>query len=210
MNRVGRVMRGGLLVTFWGAVACAHSGTVAGHAPASTASGPAAPSAPPPSSGAPASKAAVRRPQPLVPSGAAATVYASTEPPDGAKAPADPLRDAIRAAVREGARKAGIPTPEVEGRLDLAMNDLARALGPEDMPAPEAVDFLLAHYGLPDPSPEWLIQRAPLGSDGEVAEQTAPQVLETLKAMQAARLGIGVDRSSGELRVVIGVQAREV
>jgi uncharacterized protein YkwD len=203
-------MRGGLLVTLLGAAACAQPGAAAGRAPASAATGPPAPSAPLSSSAAPAAKAPVRRPQPLVPSGAAATVYASTEPPDGAKAPADPLRDAIRAAVREGARKAGIATPEVEGRLDLAMNDLARALGPEDMPAPEAVDFLLAHYGLPDPSPDWLIQRAPLGSDGEVAEQTAPQVLETLKAMQAARLGIGVDRSSGELRVVIGVQAREV
>jgi uncharacterized protein YkwD len=210
MNRVGRAMRGGLLATLLGAAACAHSGAAAGHAPASTATGPAAPPAPPPSSGAPAAKAAVPRPQPLVPSGAAATVYASTEPPDGAKAPADPLRDAIRAAVREGARKAGIRTPEVDGRLDLAMNDLARALGPDDLPASEAVDFLLAHYGLPDPPPEWLIQRATLGSDGEFAEQIAPQVLETLKAKQGARLGIGVDRSSGELSVVIGVQAREV
>ena len=71
--------------------------------------------------------------------------------------------------MRESARSAGVPTPEVDARLDLAMNDFARALGPDDMPAPEAVDFLLAHYGLPDPPPHWLIERATLGSDGEVA-----------------------------------------
>ena len=206
MKRVGRVMRGGLLATLLGAAACAESGAAAGRAPAPAAP----PGTPAVAAGASAAKVAPRRPQPLVPSGPSATVYASAVPLDGARAPADPLRDAIRAAVRESARKAGVPTPEVDGRLDMAMNDFARVLGPDDMPAPEAVDFLLAHYGLPDPPPHWLIERATLGSDGEVAERTAPPVLEALKATQAARLGVGIDRASGELRVVIAVQERDV
>src|SRR6185295_8639545 len=108
---------------------------------------------------APPAKVPPRRPEPLVPSGPAATVYASTAPSGGVQAPPDPLRDAIRAAVRESARRAGVRTPELDARLDLAMNDFARVLGPDDMPAPEAVDFLLAHYGLPDPPPHWLIER---------------------------------------------------
>ena len=172
MNRVGRVMRGGLLATLLGAAACAHVGRRRRSRASLGAAGPAAPS----DAAAVVGRRLRRRRRPGVrsrwfPRAPAATVYASTAPSDGAKAPADPLRDAIRAAVRESARKAGMPTPEVDGRLDLAMNDLARALGPDDMPAPEAVDFLLAHYGLPDPPPHWLIQRATLGSDGEVAEQ---------------------------------------
>ena len=176
MKRVGRVMRGGLLAALLAAAACAQSGAAAGGVPASVAAA-APPGTPAGATGVPAVNAAPRRPQPLVPSGSSATVYASAAPPDGAKAPADPLRDAIRAAVRESARKAGVPTPEVDARLDMAMNDFARVLGPDDMPAPEAVDFLLAHYGLPDPPPHWLIERATLGSDGEVAERTAPPVL---------------------------------
>lgn len=196
------MMRGVGFAMLLGLAACAQSGGAAGHPP---------PSAAPASAAvAPIAKAAPRRPEPLVPSGPAATVYASTPPSDGIMAPSDPLRDAIRAAVRESARRAGVRTPEVDARLDLAMNDFARALGPDDMPAPEAVDFLLAHYGLPDPPPHWLIERATLGSDGEVAERTAPPVMEALKATQAARLGIGIDRGSGELRVVIAVQERDV
>ncbi len=195
-------MRGAGFATLLGLVACAQSGGAAEHPPLSV--------APAGTPAAPVAKAAPRRPEPLVPSGPAATVYASTAPSDGVKAPPDPLRDAIRAAVRESARRAGVRTPEVDARLDLAMNDFARALGPDDMPAPEAVDFLLAHYGLPDPPPHWLIERATLGSDAEVAERTAPPVMEALKGTQAARLGVGIDRGSGELRVVIAVQERDV
>jgi uncharacterized protein YkwD len=200
------MMRGVGFATLLGLAACAQSGGAGEHPPPSVAPA----SVPQGAAGAPVAKAPPRRPEPLVPSGPAATVYASTAPADGVKAPPDPLRDAIRAAVRESARRAGVPTPELDGRLDLAMNDFARVLGPDDMPAPEAVDFLLAHYGLPDPPPHWLIERATLGSDGEVAERTAPPVLEALKATQAARLGVGIDRGAGELRVVIAVQERDV
>lgn len=200
------MMRGVGFATLLGLAGCAQSGSAAGHPPPSFV--PASVSAP--TAGAPVAKAPPRGPEPLVPSGPAATVYASTAPSDGVKAPPDPLRDAIRAAVRESARRAGVRTPELDARLDLAMNDFARVLGPDDMPAPEAVDFLLAHYGLPDPPPHWLIERATLGSDGEVAERTAPPVIEALKATQAARLGVGIDRGAGELRVVIAVQERDV
>jgi len=201
-------MRGALLAMLLAAAACAQPRAGAGRVPAPPAARLVA--TPGTAPGAAAVKAAPRRPEPLVPAGPSAMVYASVAPSNGAKAPADPLRDAIRAAVRESARKAGVPTPEVDARLDMAMNDFARVLGPDDMPAPEAVDFLLAHYGLPDPPPHWLIERATLGYDSEVAERTAPPVLDALKATQAARLGVGIDRASGELRVVIAVQERNV
>src|SRR5450631_982666 len=113
MKRAGRVMRGAVVTTLLGLAACAQSGAAAGRAPASAA--PAAggsPGTPPPATGAPSAKSTPPRPGPLVPSGTGATVYASTAPADTVKAPPDPLRDAIRAAVRESARRAGVPTPE--------------------------------------------------------------------------------------------------
>ncbi len=100
--------------------------------------------------------------------------------------------------------------PKVDGRLDFAMNDLARALGPDDLPASEAVDFLFAHYGLPDPPSQWIIDRASSGSDSELANRLALEVAETLKTTPSARLGIGIDRGRGELCVVIAVQATNV
>jgi uncharacterized protein YkwD len=124
--------------------------------------------------------------------------------------PRDPLREAIAAAVRDLARRAHMPPPEADARLDLAMNDFARTLGPDDLPAPDAVDFLLPYYGLVDPPPHWLIERASPGSDGEMAERTAPPVLEALKATPAARLGVGIDRGGGEVRVVVAVQEKDL
>lgn len=199
------MMRGVGFATLLGLAACAQSGGAAGGPPPPVAPGSVSASAP----AAPAATAPPGRPEPLVPSGLAATVYASTAPSDGVRAPPDPLREAIRAAVRESARRAGVPTPKVDARLDLAMNDLARSLGPTDNPASEAVDFLLAHYGLPDPSPQFLIERTTL-ADEEVAERTAQSVLEALKTTPASRLGVGIDRGAGELRLVIGVQRRDV
>ena len=122
----------------------------------------------------------------------------------------DPLRDAIAAAVKDLARRAHLTPPEVDARLDLAMNDFARSLGPDDLPAPDAVDFLLPYYGLVDPPPHWLIERASPGSDGEMAERTAPAVLEALKATPAARMGVGIDRGGGEVRVVVAVQEKDL
>jgi len=78
------------------------------------------------------------------------------------------------------------------------------------VPAPDAVAFLLAHYGLVDPPPHWLIERTTPGSDQDLAERTAPAVVEALKTTPAARIGVGIDRTDSEVRVVVGVQEIDV
>jgi uncharacterized protein YkwD len=147
----------------------------------------------------------------LVPTGRAASHYRSSEAAaDRAELRADPLREAIVAAVRSLARHDGVAAPKPDARLDAAMNDFARTLGPDDLPAPESVDFVLAHYGLIDPPPHWLLERATPGSDGEMAERTAPPVVEALKSTTAARIGVGVARAATEVRVVVAVQEIDV
>src|SRR4249920_67812 len=108
--------RAGALTCALALATCAPSGLAAG--PASASSVPSPSSSPSPSSGAPA-----RRPVHLSPSGSAAAFYrsAASAADERALAP-DPLRDAIRAAVRELARGAGATPPEADARLDLAMN----------------------------------------------------------------------------------------
>jgi uncharacterized protein YkwD len=122
----------------------------------------------------------------------------------------DPLREAIVATVRAQARRDGLTQPRPDARLDRAMNDFARVLGPDDLPAPEAVAFVLAHYGLPDPPPHWLMERMTPGANQDAAERTAPAVLEALKSTPVARIGVGIDRTATEVRVVVAVQGIDV
>jgi uncharacterized protein YkwD len=147
----------------------------------------------------------------LVPSAPGATHYRSRATnADGRDLAADPLRAAILAAVRAQVRRDGLTLPRADARLDRAMNDFARVLGPDDLPAPEAVAFLLAHYGLPDPPPHWLMERMTPGADQLIAERTAPAVLEALKSTPVARIGVGIDRAAAEVRVVVAVQGIDV
>jgi uncharacterized protein YkwD len=91
------------------------------------------------------------------------------------------------------------------------MDDLSAALGPDDVPAPETVGFLLAHYGIVDVQPHWLMERTtPASSDQDIADRTAPAVLEALKSTPVARIGVGIDRTATEVRVVIAVQEIDV
>jgi uncharacterized protein YkwD len=146
-----------------------------------------------------------------VPSARGASHYRSeAAAADRSSLPADPLREAILAAVRAQARRDGRESPRSDARLDRAMNDFARVLGPDDLPAPEAVAFLLAHYGLPDPPPHWLMERMTPGANQDVAERTAPALLEALKSTPVARIGVGIDRTATEVRVVVAVQGVDV
>ncbi len=182
-----------------------------GAAVAVSAAAPAPDAAPAPAAVAPNAAPADQAPARFVPSGRRASHYRSrATPADDAGLRAEPLRRAIFTAVRDHARREGVPVPEPDARLDRAMDDFARALGPEDLPAPEAVSFLLAHYGLPDPPPHWLMERTTPGSDQDLAERTAPAVIEALKTTPVARIGVGVDRADDEVRVVVAVQEIDV
>jgi uncharacterized protein YkwD len=147
----------------------------------------------------------------LRPARPAAAKYTSKETPAERKAVArDRLRAAIVAETKKLAKKLKVKPPTPDARLDLAMNDLSRALREDEIPALEVVDFLLTHYGISEPSPHLLLSRGTAGADGEIRAQLAKEIPEILKAGPIARMGVGVARSGGLMSVVVGMQEAHV
>jgi len=142
---------------------------------------------------------------PMVPGSAAAGAYAVAASTRGGP-PRDPLRDAIVDDARVAARRAGGPPPIADTRLDWAMTDLARHLGADELPGLEAVSFLLSHYGLVEPSPHFFFARASAGTDAEIRARARDEFAAALHAGAVGRIGVGIDRSGPEVRVVAGFQ----
>ncbi len=190
------------------------SGVASGSTPAlpAAAVSPAAsvpPTAPGRTPAAPAPSAAAE--PSLVPSAPAARAYASSA--DSQKVsppPADALRTAIVDDARAAARRAGRPPPVADPRLDWAMTDLARNVRGDELPSGEAVDFLLSHYGIVDPSPHVLRAGGTTGVDDQIREQARQAMADLLRAGPIGRLGVGIDRGGGMIRVAVGFQETHV
>jgi uncharacterized protein YkwD len=122
----------------------------------------------------------------------------------------DRLREAIIKDARAIAKRLRKPAPHRDARLDLAMNDLARDLREDEIPALEVVDFLLTHYGIAEPSPHLILSHATAGADREIREQAAKQIAEILKTSSVARVGVGIARAGELMSVVVGMQETHV
>jgi len=146
---------------------------------------------------------------PMVPGAAAVGAYRAAASTRGGP-PRDPLRDAIVEDARAAARQAGRPAPIADTRLDWAMTDLARHLGADELPGLEAVAFLLSHYGLVEPSPHFFFARASVGTDAEIRARARDEFAAALHAGAVGRIGVGIDRSGPEVRVVAGFQETPV
>ena len=141
----------------------------------------------------------------MVPGAAAVAAYAAVASTRGGP-PGDPLREAIVEDARAAARRAGRPAPLADTRLDWAMTDLARHLRGDQLPALEAVAFLLSHYGLVEPSPHFFFARASAGTDAEIRARAREEFAVALRAGAVGRIGVGIDRSGPEVYVVAGFQ----
>jgi uncharacterized protein YkwD len=147
----------------------------------------------------------------FVPGGPAATRYAATAAAAAVVPPsADPLRSAILAEARATARRLGRPAPEPDVRLDAAMTDLARAIHGDELPAADAVDFLLAHYGLIEPSPHISQGRTSGFGDAEIVSHARSELEALLREGSMRRIGVGVDRAGDSVYTVIATQERHV
>ncbi len=80
-----------------------------------------------------------------------------------------------------------------------AMTDLAHHLGADELPAQEVVDFLLSHYGMVETSPHFCFARGSGGPDDEIRARAAEEFALALHAGAVGRIGMGIDRSGGEL-----------
>ena len=139
-----------------------------------------------------------------VPSGPAAEVYAT----EGiASVLADPFALRLAAEV-DASRKQHGQVPVVrDGRLDRVAADIALTTDAVQASRPEAVAFLLAHYGLVEPDPNLFLLR---GDDG--AEESAVRNLRGQLAKSAAsdwrQEGIGVRRAQGRWSAVLVFQEK--
>jgi uncharacterized protein YkwD len=141
----------------------------------------------------------------LVPSGPPAERYTS-----GAAGfrlpPPDMLRDQIVGEVRSVARQMGTPPPVDDSRLDWAVTDLARNLHGDELPSREAVDFLMAHYGLVEPSPHLFMTRGNAAAADQMVQHAHEQAAALLGAGPVGRMGVGVARHGDEVSVVAAFQ----
>ncbi|HXJ20219.1 MAG TPA: CAP domain-containing protein [Polyangia bacterium] len=149
--------------------------------------------------------AAQRHGRGLVPSGPAAQSYAPTSE-NVREPPGDLLRDRIIAEVRAVARHAGAPPLLEDPRLDWAVTDLARSLHGDDLPSREAVDFLMAHYGLIEPAPHLFMTRGNAASSEQMVQHAHEQAAVLLAAGPVGRVGIGVARHGDEVSLVAAFQ----
>jgi len=147
--------------------------------------------------------------QGLVPSGPAVARYAPG--PEGVPpAPPDLLRDRIVGEVRSVARRLRVAPPAEDARLDWAVTDLARTLRGDDLPSREAVDFLIAHYGLIEPSPHLFMTRGNDAASEQIVQHAHEQAEALLGAGPVGRMGVGVVREGDQVSVVAGFQETPV
>jgi uncharacterized protein YkwD len=124
--------------------------------------------------------------------------------------PGDPVRRALIEEVRAAARKNGVAVPAPDVRLDWAMTDLAQRVRGDELPALDVLEFLLAHYGLIEPSPHILLSSASQGSAVEFSANARAEIAEMIHAADIGRVGVGVDRSGDMTYIAIGLQERRV
>jgi uncharacterized protein YkwD len=150
--------------------------------------------APGPVTFAPSSAAAVRYNERIVP------------PPPSA------LGDAIVAAVRDAAVRAGAPVPVADARLFRACAELAEVVPEEGVMAYSLVEFALQRNGIIEPSPHLLVVWGDIDSPKVIVEQIQPRLAEILADGATTRVGIGAAKRTpdGVGAVVFALQGSGV
>ena len=147
----------------------------------------------------------------FAPAAAAAKTYAPTLAADGrSPPPRDDLGRSLLADVRAAARKQRRKPPESDARLDWVMTDLARHVRGDALPALDVVEFLLAHYGLVEPSPHILLSSVPMRGAAQLSARARGEIAEMLREGAIDRVGIGVDRTEDTLYIALALQERRV
>jgi uncharacterized protein YkwD len=83
-------------------------------------------------------------------------------------------------------------TPHPDARLDRLAVDVTFALEQQPNPDSELVERLLAHYGIPNPSPAFLLFRGQVDSDPASMEPLREQITRTIGQGMFRRYGFGL------------------
>src|SRR4029079_15870699 len=124
--------------------------------------------------------------------------------------PRDNLSRTLLAEVRAAARKQRRKQPQSDARLDWVMTDLARHVRGDELPALDVVEFLLAHYGLVEPSPHILLSSVPTRGAAELSARARGEIAEMMREADIDRVGVGVDRTDDTIYIALTLKAHRV
>lgn len=120
--------------------------------------------------------------------------------------PKTPLGDAVIAAVKDAAQKAGTPVPIADARLFRTCAELAEVVPEEGVIGYSIVEFALHRNGIIEPSPHLLVVWGPLDDPAPIIEQLAPRIPDLLRAGANSRVGIGTARRGDQGVVILALQ----
>jgi len=126
--------------------------------------------------------------------------------------PRSALGDAVVAAVKEEATKAGTAVPVADARLFRACAELSEVVPEEGIITYSLVEFALHRNGIIEPSPHLLVVWGDIDSPEAIANQLRPRLAEILTDGATARVGIGAAKrmSDGTGAVVFALQGSGV
>ncbi|MBL0218731.1 MAG: hypothetical protein IPQ07_33255 [Myxococcales bacterium] len=126
--------------------------------------------------------------------------------------PKTPLGDAVTAAVKEAALRAGTNIPIADARLFRTCAELAEVVPEEGVIGYSLVEFALHRNGIIEPSPHLLVVWGDIDSPQLIVEQLQPRLAEILADGATARLGIGAVKrlADGSGAVVFALQGSGV
>jgi uncharacterized protein YkwD len=148
------------------------------------------------------------RAESLEPGGPAAGWYRS--PSLVGAADEDPTRKVIADGIVQLAAEAHLPAPTRDGRLDRMADDLARLNPQAHLPSFELVAFLLSHYGVVEPEPQMRYGLVDPRSPANFVALAGPRLVEQLRDIPRARLGVGLAAVGDDLAVVVALQPQKL
>jgi uncharacterized protein YkwD len=150
----------------------------------------------------------VTGPVTFAPTSEPATRY--NDPPSAV--PHTALNDAVTAAVRDAALRAGVHVPAPDARLFRACAELAEVVPEEGIIGYTLVEFALQRNGIIEPSPHLLVVWGDVESPSLIVEQLQPRLAEVLGDGATARLGVGAAKRKpdGTGAVVFALQGSGV
>jgi len=113
-------------------------------------------------------------------------------------APHTPLNDAVTAAVRDAAARAGLPAPVADARLFRACAELAEIVPEQGVVSYTLIEFALQRNGIIEPSPHLIVVWGDVESPDLIVEQLQPRLAEYLGDGNSARLGVGYAKRNAD------------
>ena len=118
--------------------------------------------------------------------------------------PKTPLGDAVVAAVRDAAQKAGTPVPIADARLFRVCRELAEIVPEDGLLNYSFTEFALQRNGIIEPSPQMLVVWGDVDATQDVLEKLQTRITDYLESGANARLGVGaVKRKADGTGVVV-------